>query len=81
MRRLQEGKEPVDWKPLTSVGSGVIELRIHARGEQRVVVVSRFIEAVYVLHAFEKQSRKTSLRDLDLARRRYRALMVERGQR
>jgi len=81
LRRLQEGNEPVDWKPLASVGAGVIEVRVHVRGEQRVVVASRFAEAVYVLHAFEKKSRKTPTRDLDLARRRYRDLMVERGQR
>lgn len=81
IRRLQEGTEPSDWKPLATVGSGVIELRGHANGEQRVIVVARFSEAVYVLHAFEKKSRKTSRRDLDVARRRYGALMVERNRR
>ena len=81
LRRLQEGKEPLHWKPLATVGTGVIEIRVHASGEQRVIVVSRFAEAVYVLHAFEKKSRKTSRRDNDLARRRYRELMAKREQR
>ena len=81
IRLLQEGTEPSDWKPLTTVGRGVIELRAHADGEQRVVVVARFAEAVYVLHAFEKTSRKTSRRDLDVARWRYRDLMAERARR
>jgi phage-related protein len=81
IRRLQEGTEPSDWKPLTTVGRGVIELRAHADGEQRAVVVARFPEAVYVLHAFQKRSRKTSQHDLEVARRRYRDLMAERARR
>jgi phage-related protein len=81
IRRLQEGTEPSDWKPLAAVGSGVIELRAHANGEQRVVVLARFLEAVYVLHAFEKTSRKTSRHDLDIARQRYRDPMAERAGR
>jgi len=56
----------------------VIELRAHANGEQRAVVVARFSEAVYMLHVLEKTSRKTSWHDLDVARRRYRDLIAER---
>lgn len=78
--QLQEGKEPSDWKPLPTVGTGVIEIRAHGDGEHRVIVVARFAEAVYVLHAFMKTSRKTSLRDLDLARRRWRDLLMERAR-
>jgi hypothetical protein len=59
---------------------GVIEIRAHADGEHRVIVVARFAEAVYVLHAFMKASRKTSLLDLDLARRRWRDLLMERAR-
>ena len=81
MTLTEEGKEPLDWKPLAMVGTGVIEIRVHVSGEQRVVVVSRFAEAVYVLHAFEKKSRKTPRRDIELARQRYRELMVERERR
>ena len=81
IRRLQEGTEPSDWKPLTAVGKGVIELRCHVDGEQRAIVVARFSEAVYVLHVFEKKSRKTAARDLDVARGRYKDLMAERARR
>ena len=80
LSKLQEGKEPSDWKPLPTVGTGVIEIRAHGDGEHRVIVVARFAEAVYVLHAFMKTSRKTSLRDLDLARRRWRDLLMERAR-
>jgi len=37
-----------------------------------VIYVATFKDAVYVLHAFQKKSRKTSNSDLKLATRRYR---------
>lgn len=40
--------------------------------------VATFAEAVYIVHAFEKRTRKTPPRELDLARDRYRALINER---
>jgi phage-related protein len=46
-----------------------------------VVVITRFGEAIYVLHAFEKKSRKTPQADLDLAAKRYRELIAERQER
>lgn len=33
LRRVQRGREPEDWKPMTTVGSGVQEIRIHKDGE------------------------------------------------
>ena len=40
--------------------------------------VATLADAVYVLHAFEKRTRKTPKRDLDLAGDRFRALVRER---
>jgi predicted XRE-type DNA-binding protein/phage-related protein len=57
IRRLQEGNQPSDWKPLASVGRGVVELRTHVDGEQRAVVIARFAEAVYVLHVWVNDDR------------------------
>jgi phage-related protein len=57
--RVQQGLEPADWKPLNSVGVGVREIRVHTGREHRVVYLARFAEAIYVLHAFEKKTRKT----------------------
>ena len=75
---VQQGKEPSDSKPMPSVGLGVKEIRVHVDGAYRVIYIARFSEAVYVLHAFEKKSRKTAKADLDLARDRFRALVRER---
>ena len=78
---LQQGNAPDDWKPMPTVGPGTIEVRIHVGTEHRVFVVSKFEEAIYVLHAFDKTSQRTSKHDLELAERRYRDLIAERRQR
>ncbi|MEJ0039872.1 MAG: type II toxin-antitoxin system RelE/ParE family toxin [Gammaproteobacteria bacterium] len=36
-------------------------------------------EGVYALHCFQKKTRKTSQRDLDLALRRFRAILKSGG--
>jgi phage-related protein len=56
---------------MKDVGPGVREIRIHVLGEWRVLYVAKFAEAVYVLHAFQKKTQKTSRADIELARRRY----------
>ncbi|MGE5216378.1 MAG: type II toxin-antitoxin system RelE/ParE family toxin [Chloroflexota bacterium] len=78
LRRVQQGLEPNDWKPMTSVGRGVKEIRIHTGLEHRVLYVATFAEGVYVLHAFEKRAQKTPKRDLELARERFCALIENR---
>ena len=77
LRRVQQGLAPVDWKAMPVVGPGVREIRIHTALEHRIMYAAKFADAVYVLHAFEKRTRKTTKRDVDLARGRYRALVRE----
>jgi len=74
LHALQSGLEPGDWKPMPIVGSGVREIRIHILGEWRVIYVAKLQEAVYVLHAFQKKTRKTNRKDVDLARQRYKQI-------
>jgi phage-related protein len=52
----------------------VKEIRIQVLGEWRVIYVAKLREAVYVLHAFQKKTRKASRHDIDLARQRYRQI-------
>lgn len=76
---VQRGREPDDWKPMPAIGRGVQELRVRdGSGAFRVIYIAQFPEAVYVLHAFQKKTRKTSKRDLDLAVSRLRELMKGR---
>ena len=76
--RVQQGLTPRDWKPMSIVGPGAIEIRVHAGSEYRVVYVTRRDEIVHVLHAFAKKTQKTRNADIELARRRYRE-MERRG--
>jgi len=78
LRRVQQGLDPADWKAMPGAGPGVREIRIQTALEHRVLYVAKFAEAVYVLHAFEKRSRKTAKRDVELARQRYRELIRQR---
>ena len=78
LRRVQQGLDPNDWKPMSSVGVGVREIRLHVEGAHRVFYVATFAEAVYVLHAFEKKTRKTAVRDLEIGRERFRSLVAMR---
>ena len=75
---VQSGLDPLDWKPMETVGAGVKEIRIRFEKSYRVFYVAKFNEAIYVLHAFVKKTPKTSKKDLDLGAYRYRALIQSR---
>jgi phage-related protein len=79
--KVQQGKEPDDWKPLPTVGAGVQEIRVwDESGTYRVLYVAKFEEAVYVLHVFEKRSQKTAKGDILLAKDRYTDLLKWRKE-
>jgi phage-related protein len=71
--RVQRGRDPDDWRPMPSIGAGVREIRVLERaGAFRVIYVATFADVVYVLHAFQKKTRQTAKRDVDLAALRLR---------
>jgi phage-related protein len=72
--QVQNGLMPSDFKPMLTIGAGVYEIRIHALGEWRVLYVAKFAGAVYVLHAFQKKTPKTTKADIDLAAKRYKMI-------
>lgn len=79
--KVQNGLPPADWKPMPTVGQGVQEIRIRDNsGAFRVIYVAKFANAVYVLHCFQKKTRKTRQADLDVAAKRYRDLVKELSQ-
>jgi phage-related protein len=71
LRAVQNGLEPSNWKPMRIIGLGVKEIRIHILGEWRIIYVAKFQDVVYVLHAFQKKTRKPTQHDIDMARQRY----------
>ncbi|MDQ2823634.1 MAG: type II toxin-antitoxin system RelE/ParE family toxin [Pseudomonadota bacterium] len=74
--QVQHGRDPDDWKPMASVGSGVKEIRVRdENGIFRVMYVAKFSDAIYVLHCFQKKTQQTSQQDIDLAKSRYKDLL------
>src|SRR5262245_45267464 len=78
LHQVQRGLDPSDWKPMPVVGPGVREIRVHTRRAHRVIYIAKFEEGVYVLHAFEKTTRRTARSDIDLARSRLRDAVAMR---
>ena len=75
LQLIQFGGMPKDAKPFKGVGSGVLELALrYASDAYRVVLAVQIGRRIYVLHAFQKKSKKgieTPKRDVDLIRKRY----------
>lgn len=58
--RVQRGLQPYDFKPMPSIGRGVEEIRVwDDSGTYRVIYIARLLDAVYVLHAFQKKTQAT----------------------
>lgn len=75
LRAAQEGGKYPDAKPMKGFkGAGVLEIVEDYDGDSyRAVYTARFSDAVYVLHAFQKKSKKgvaTPKHELDLIRSR-----------
>ncbi len=78
--QVQHGRMPSDWKPMQPVGPGAIEIRIHEPHEHRVIYVATFPEGIYVLHAFEKKTQRTSQKDIEIARTAYAEIQRQRKE-
>jgi len=72
LRQLQIGREPTSpTRRMSSLGSGVYELKeADERAWYRAIYLSQVRSTIYVLHCFEKESRKTDRRDIEIARQR-----------
>lgn len=70
----QTGQHPPSAKLMKGLGGGIVELVDDFDGDTyRAVYTVRFVDAVYVLHAFKKKSKqgiKTPQPDIDLVKRR-----------
>lgn len=75
--QLQLGKRPQNSRPMTSIGAGVFELKeADERAWYRVVYLSKVNDTIYVLHAFEKKTGKTSKQDLETAKIRLKRVLM-----
>jgi phage-related protein len=75
LQLIQFGGMPKDAKPFKGVGSGVLEIALrYESGAYRVVLAVQIGNRIYVLHTFQKKSKKgikTPKGDIDLIKRRY----------
>lgn len=66
---------PRDAKPFKGVGSGVVEIALrYSSDAYRVVLALQIGSRIYVLHTFQKKSKKgieTPKRDVELIKKRY----------
>ena len=72
---VQSGRDPDDWKPMSTVGSGCREIRMRdPGGTYRVFYVAVMDDVVYVLHCFQKRTQRTAKSDLDLSKQRFKEM-------
>jgi phage-related protein len=75
LQLLQFGGMPRDTKPFKGVGSGVLEIAVrYDKDAFRTVVAVQLGKKLYVLHAFQKKSKRgieTPKRDVELIKQRY----------
>jgi phage-related protein len=75
LRLLQQGQQPTDYRPMSSIGPGVFELRDQdERAWYRVIYLSRVRDVIHVLHCIEKRSRETPAKEINTARQRLKAV-------
>lgn len=73
--KVQRGLQPDDFKPIPSIGKGVEEIRVwDTSGTYRVIYTARLANIVYVLHCFQKKTQSTPKKDIELAKKRYKAI-------
>jgi phage-related protein len=80
---VQAGLKPLDAKPLTGLGTGILEIVTRFDGDTyRTVYATKIGEHVYVLHVFQKKSKsgiKTPQEDIDLIVKRLKAAKLREG--
>lgn len=76
LQLIQFGGMPRDTKSFKGIGSGVLEIAVrYDKDAYRTVVAVQLGKKLYVLHAFQKKSKRgieTPKRDIELIKRRYR---------
>lgn len=81
LTRVELGANPINGEALPDIGAGVSCIRIaYDKNAYRAIYVASLGDHVYVLHAFQKKSKKgiaTPQDEKDIAKTRYKALCAE----
>lgn len=76
LNAVQQGQDPFSSHKLLSqsVGAGAIELIENGSPAFRVVYCCKYLNTVFVLHAFEKTTNGVDQKEIDTAKSRYKEL-------
>ncbi|WMS89299.1 type II toxin-antitoxin system RelE/ParE family toxin [Pleionea litopenaei] len=78
LRAIQSNERPfLPVTPLSSIGPGVIELKINGSPAFRCVYIAKYMDAVIVLHSFTKTTNGVDRQAMKVAEQRYKELMKE----
>lgn len=84
LQLVQAGETPIEAKPFKGVGSGVYEIvKRYDTDTYRSVYPVKIGENIYVLHAFQKKSKrgiKTPQADVELIKQRYKDALAREEQ-
>lgn len=74
LHQVQEGKTPLNAKPLKGIGSGILEIvSDYNKNTYRAVYAVKLGDDIYVLHVFQKKSKQgieTPKKEIDLIKQR-----------
>lgn len=79
LNAVQQGQKPFSaFKDISSsVGAGAIELIENGSPAFRTVYCAKYLDTVYILHAFTKTTNKVDRSAMDTAKKRYKEMMTE----
>lgn len=81
LRRIQyEGDPVLPINHLTSVGAGVIELKLNGSPAYRCLYITKYLETVIVLHSFSKTTNGVDRQAMSVAQIRLKELKNELRQ-
>src|ERR1700683_3571329 len=82
LRQLQIGRQPTSaTRSMASIGPGIFELKeADERTWYRTIYLSKIGNVIHVLHCFEKDSRNTDRRDIEIARNRLKIVRQRLGE-
>jgi phage-related protein len=78
LRAVQDNKKPfLPINSLSSIGAGVIELKINGSPAFRCVYITKYLDTVIVLHSFEKTTNDVDRQAMKTVKQRYKELQSE----
>ncbi|MCY7332630.1 MAG: type II toxin-antitoxin system RelE/ParE family toxin [Pseudanabaena sp. CAN_BIN31] len=78
LRAIQDNKKPfLPIDSLSSIGAGIIELKINGSPAFRCVYIAKFLDSVIVLHSFEKTTNGVDRQAMRTIEKRHQELKSE----